>query len=186
VNSVPVGTKIEIRGSNFGADPGTVKFGKGNAPVGINCWLDGSITLDVPPGLPAGSVNVTVTPKAKGATAVQAQFIVVGNPLPRAESVSCPATSDPTSDGQGGSGSKAGAYSIIPLIVITGGDKGTAVQYMPLDVTDPAGKPLSFTATEQKSSGTAAPKGVDSPTTTLTISKKTTVTPPATSTSGAQ
>ena|ERR1700675_3152001 len=44
--------------------------------------------------------------------------------------------------------------------------------YLPLDVTDPQGNPPRYTLPEPKSDDSKAPKGVDSPTTTLTISKK--------------
>ena len=54
----PVGTAVTITGLNFGSNP-IVKFGTTDATAtGVTTT---SITTEVPPGLPAGTVDVTVT-----------------------------------------------------------------------------------------------------------------------------
>jgi hypothetical protein len=185
-NSVPGGTQVKITGSGFDTAQGSVSFGGVPAVVDTNCWLPTSIIVDIPLNVPPGSVAVTVTTKPPASqTAKPYTFTVAEKPLPWVEPTNCPAPpSDPSNNGQTGSGPKAGAYSIVPLIALSK-DSGGKVRYMPLDVVDPNGKPLYFTVAESKDAGTTAPKGTDSPTTTLTISKKTTVTPaPAAATGG--
>jgi hypothetical protein len=186
-DSVPGGTMIEIQGTNLGAEPGSVSFGGVPADVATNCWSSKSITVDVPLKAPSGpplTVTVEVTVNGKKYKATK-KFIVAGKPLNRVEPLTCPASNPDTQasgkDSASPSGPKAGSYSIVPLIALSKDAGGKVVEYMPLDVVDPNGKPLSFTVAEQKGASTT-PKGVDSPTTTLTISKKTTVTPaPSTS-----
>lgn len=53
------GTTVTISGSGFGSSQGTVTFD--NIPATIKGWSDGSISVTVPSGLTAGSVNVAVT-----------------------------------------------------------------------------------------------------------------------------
>jgi hypothetical protein len=189
-NSVPGGTKVEITGEGFGTVPGTVTFGNILAIVDTNCWTPTAITVDVPLNVPPGKAKVTVATKSPSMKATSS-FTVAGKPLDRIQPTNCTATNSAASaNTQTGGNSadatlvapKAGAYSIVPLIALSFDQNGKPQQYMPLDVVDPNGKPLVFTATESKSAGATTPKGVDSPTTTLTISKKTTVTPAATTT----
>jgi hypothetical protein len=173
---------VEIKGTDFGPNQGSVSFGK--TPVGIdtNCWSPTSIFVDVPLNIPASRLDVTVTTKSpQPKTSKAYEFTVAGKALSRIDPTNCPAQNNSSSDSMA-SGPKAGAYSIVPLIALSYDDKGKPKTYMPLDVSDPNGKPLVFTATESKPAGATTPKGVDSPTTTLTISKKTTVTPAATTT----
>ncbi len=185
-NSVPGGTRVNISGSGFGAAQGSVSFGKIQADIDTNCWSPTSITVDVPLKVQPGQVAVTVATKSPASqTSKPFSLTVVGKPLDRVEPTNCPAQPSGISDNtQTGSGPKAGAYSIVPLIALSFDKNGKPQQFMPLDVLDPNGKPLTFTVADSKSAGATTPKGVDSPTTTLTISKKTTVTPPATTGGG--
>jgi IPT/TIG domain len=180
-NSVPGGTLVEITGNGFGTTQGSVSFGKASAFVDTNCWSPTSIIVDVPLNALPGQVNVSVATKPPAPqTSKPFAFTVAEKHLERVEPTNCPAHNASNND-PADSGPKAGAYSIVPLIALSK-DSGGKWVYMPLDVLDPNGKPLAFTVAESKNAGATTPKGVDSPTTTLTISKKTTVTPAATTT----
>jgi hypothetical protein len=185
--SGPVGTAVTITGANFTKKP-VVQFAKGvDAPVGEGCWNETTIMDHVPDRAQPGpnsvkigtmpnqskSFNVTgapVTPQKLDCSpkpfAAPADIVKGTNPAPAA----------------GGStkGPKPGTYAVVPLIDThdrSGDPKGSA-QYLPIDALDPDGKPLTFTVPEPPKDSGNTPKGVDSPTTTLSISKKTTVTPP--------
>jgi hypothetical protein len=134
--------------------------------------------VNVPKDAKLGNIEVSVENSAGTSNAIS--FTVEASPLGNPKQTSClaPKTNPPA-------GPKAGTYTVLPLIALTrDATTGKILQYMPLDVLDPNGKPLIFTAAEPKSDGTTTPKGVDSPTTTLTISKKTTVTPAPAATTG--
>ena len=68
--SGPVGTKVKIKGSNFGTSPGTVTFNGTNAPVNPNSnWDSAKIQVKVPEGATTGPVVVTVgTQSSAGVT----------------------------------------------------------------------------------------------------------------------
>ena len=68
--SGPVGTKVKVKGSNFGTSPGTVTFNGTNAPVNPNSnWDSAKIQVKVPEGATTGPVVVTVgTQSSAGVT----------------------------------------------------------------------------------------------------------------------
>ena len=68
--SGPVGTKVKVKGSNFGTSPGTVTFNGTNAPVNPNSnWDNAKIQVKVPEGATTGPVVVTVgTQSSAGVT----------------------------------------------------------------------------------------------------------------------
>jgi hypothetical protein len=75
-NTGPVGSSIQIAGSNFGATQGTVTF-NGTAATTISTWTTNSITAIVPAGVVTGNVVITV-PGGVGSNGVS--FTVVPAP----------------------------------------------------------------------------------------------------------
>jgi hypothetical protein len=192
IDPSPIGAAVEIKGNNFGTELGSVVFSKNiTAAVEKGCWANNSIKVNVPKGAEPGAVKITFKDPTTGKTTNKTveKFTVAGTDLKEPETIKCVATGG--ANGQADESNpkapsvKAGAYTVLPLIALSWDENGKVKQYMPLEVVDPNGKPLIFTAPEPKSDGTATPKGVDSPTTTLTISKKTTVTPASTPANGA-
>jgi hypothetical protein len=169
--SVPSGTWVKIEGKNFGTKPGSVSFAKDiNAPVPKNCWTDTSIIVNVPEKAAPGLVTVK-----NGAGTATSQFSVVGPAISPRQQPNCPA---PASNNKPPEAPKPGTYTVVPLISLSTDDSGKApLVYQPIDVRDPKGNPLTFTVPAAPKDGTTNPPGTDGPTTTVTISKKTTVTP---------
>jgi IPT/TIG domain len=170
-DSVPTGTKVVITGKNFGTKPGTVSFTKDiDAPVPKNCWTDTSITVNVPENA-AGPISIKIR---KASSTQPFPFTVVGAAIKPPQPITCPApatkqASEPTAP-------KAGTYTIVPLVALSNDGK-EPILYQPIDVRDPKGNPLTFTVPVAPKDATTNPQGTEGPTTTVTISKKTTVTP---------
>jgi hypothetical protein len=185
--SGPIGSAVTITGANFTNKP-IVQFTKGiDAPVGDRCWNETTIVVHVPDRAQSGTISVTIgtTPKKSK------NFNVTGNPVspqelhcaltPPAPPAAGAKDSSPAQAAGGSTkGPKAGMYTVVPLIDTHDriSDPKRSPQYLPIDVVDPDGKPLTFTVPESKDANNSnTSKGDEGPTTTLTISKKTTVTP---------
>jgi hypothetical protein len=183
-DSDPTGTRVEITGKNFGTKPGSVSFTKDiDAPVLKNCWTDTSIIVDVPANAKTGPISI----KNDAGTYTSTSPFTVEEAPNKPQALGCPA---PASNNKPSPAValKPGTYTIVPLVALSNDGKGT-ILYQPIDVLDPKGNPLTFTVPVASKDTTAAnPPGTEGPTTTVTISKKTTVTPApksASTTSGA-
>jgi len=185
--SGPIGAAVTITGANFTKKP-VVQFAKGvAATVGEGCWNETTIIVNVPDKAQPGTISVKI-----GTTTKQSKsFNVTGTPVspqkldcslkPPAPSAAAAKDSSPAPVADGSTkGPKAGMYTVVPLIDTHDriSDPKVSPQYLPIDVVDPDGKPLTFTVPESKDGNNSnTSKGDEGPTTTLTISKKTTVTP---------
>lgn len=183
----PVGKGVTIQGANFLTKP-TVQFAGGvEAAVGAGCWNATTIYVNVPANAKDGSISVKIGTTVAGSS----KPFTVGGSQAKPDQLPCmlkpPAAPAAFNKNQGGSGTddggaapKEGTYTIVPLINVQTDPKQPA-KYMPLSVLDKNGNPLTYTLPAQtKNNASSTPKGVDSPTTTVTISKKTTVTPATT------
>jgi hypothetical protein len=174
----PIGSEVQIQGSNFGSKPGTVTFPSDVvAKVEPNCWTDSLIKVIVPKGTAKSEYEKPfITINGINYAGDDAQFRVSGPEKNPPTTLKCSPQNGGSSP-KPATGPKPGIYTVVPLIN-TQLDPKMSPNYLRLDVLDLSGKPLTFTVPEPPKDTGNTPKGVDSPTTTLTISKKTTVTPP--------
>jgi hypothetical protein len=130
----PTNTKILISGKNFGDQIGTVTLNGGRTPT-ILAWNKESVTTALPGGVMAGkTLNVVLVPaQQKTETAALTLGISAAPAAPPAK-----AGSDST-----GADIPAATYAVVPLLRVSGSD--SSPNYLPLDVTDEKGKPLTFT-----------------------------------------
>jgi len=150
------GNAVKITGMDFGAEKGNGKVMVGEQELSPICWNNTSVVVRVPPALKSGKVNVQ--PAAGPSMLSQASL----NRNNAASGGSAPDCDSPVPT--------AGTYTVLPLI------SSTRNEYLPITVVDSKGNPLTYVLPDQKSDP-ASPKAVDGPTTTLTITKKTSTTP---------
>jgi hypothetical protein len=184
------GTLITITGKGFGAEKGTVKFtdASKNPTEGIDPkWTDACVVIAVPKGAKPGPLEVMVTPKGKTPIEFQYPFKVDEKGAAPKAAPPCGALTHKTApaDNSNGAGVPGpGTYTVLPLVSWQKDGKETNEKgnklYLPVDVTDPHGKPVTYTIADD----TQKPPAPDSngtqvgPSTTVTITKKTTETPP--------
>jgi len=178
-----VGKAVTIMGANFLTKP-SVQFGGGvEVAVGPGCWDATTIYVNVPANAKDGTISVKIGTTTVGSTK---PFTVSGS-QEKPDQLSCklkaPAAPAAPNKNQGGSGTedgnappKEGTYTIVPLINVQTDPKQPA-KYVPLSVLDKNGNPLTYTLPAQTKNNGGTSQGTESPTTTVTISKKTTVTP---------
>jgi hypothetical protein len=166
------GAPIVVSGKNLGSRAGTVTVN--GVPATVVCWNPDNIGINVPLRVPNGldelKVTVLTTPPT---TLTWSKNLAVENgatqPVKPVCKPAAPAAKAPPVPGPA-------TYTVLPLVAWRKDTDGKQ-QYLPLDVTDPQGKPLTYAIPEAKPDNAATPKPVESPTTTLTISKKTSTTP---------
>jgi IPT/TIG domain len=148
---------ILITGTGFGKK-GTVKIA-GKASARSICWSDANVVVPAPAGLAAGSkVPVTVATTAGTSAAFSFAVTTAGD-----------SDTKPTCPPQQSSALAAGTYTVLPLVALD--DKK---QYLPLDVTDKDGNPLTFSVPAQTAKADNTSSDQSGKTTTITITKKTT------------
>lgn len=149
---------VLITGTGFGKK-GTVKIA-GKASATSVCWSDANVVVPAPKGLAAGSkVPVTVTTTVGTSAAFSFAVTTAG------DSDTKPTCPQPPSNALA-----AGTYTVLPLVALD--DKGQ--KYLPLDVTDKDGNPLTFSVPAQAAKTDNTSSDQSGKTTTITITKKTT------------
>jgi hypothetical protein len=154
--------KLTILGKNFGDPIGTVMFGA--ARFGVLAWSKESVTAAVPAGVTVGQTLKVVVVPAQQKTEVVPFAVGVSPTTTKNQSAGSNSGSSNSGTESSGNDIPAGTYAVLPLMQV--GGSGATAYYLPLDVTDPKGKPLTFTVAPAKKQETTSPQTTPAPSNT--------------------